>query len=85
MESNFILCMVAATIVALIQVVGLILIIALSTLPAAIASQFVGSVAATIVTSCVLGAAFGCNASDAGDLTQRNLVDSTPLGKCGCP
>ena len=53
------LCMVAVTVVSLIQVVGLILVIALFTLPAAIASQFVGSVAAMIVTSCVLGAAFG--------------------------
>jgi len=36
--------MVAVTVVSLIQVVGIILVIALFTLPAAIASQFVGSV-----------------------------------------
>jgi zinc transport system permease protein len=53
------LCMVAVTVVSLIQVVGLILVIALFTLPAAIAGQFVGSVAAMIVVACALGAAFG--------------------------
>ncbi len=53
------LCMVAVTVVSLIQVVGLILVIALLTLPAAIASQFVGSVAATMAVACILGAVFG--------------------------
>jgi zinc transport system permease protein len=53
------LCMVAVTVVSLIQVVGLILVIALFTLPAAIAGQFVGSVAAMIVVACALGAMFG--------------------------
>jgi zinc transport system permease protein len=53
------LCMVAVTVVSLIQVVGLILVIALLTLPVAIAGQFVGSVAAMIVVACTLGAAFG--------------------------
>jgi zinc transport system permease protein len=53
------LCMVAVTVVSLIQVVGLILVIALFTLPAAIAGQFVGSVAAMIVVACALGAVFG--------------------------
>jgi zinc transport system permease protein len=53
------LCMVAVTVVSLIQVVGLILVIALFTLPAAIAGEFVGSVAAMIVVACVLGAVFG--------------------------
>jgi zinc transport system permease protein len=57
--SVLLLCMVAVTVVALIQVVGLILVIALFTLPAAIAAQFVGSVAAMIVVACVLGAVFG--------------------------
>jgi zinc transport system permease protein len=51
--------MVAVTVVSLIQVVGLILVIALFTLPAAIAGQFVGSVAAMIVAACALGAVFG--------------------------
>jgi zinc transport system permease protein len=53
------LCMVALTVVSLIQVVGLILVIALFTLPAAIAGQFVGSVAAMIGVACMLGAVFG--------------------------
>jgi zinc transport system permease protein len=53
------LCMVAVTVVSLIQVVGLILVIALFTLPAAIAGQFVGSIAAMIVVACALGAVFG--------------------------
>lgn len=38
------LCLVALTVVLLVQVVGLILVIALLTLPAAIAAQYVGSV-----------------------------------------
>ena len=53
------LCMVAVTVVSLIQVVGLILVIALFTLPAAIAGQFVGSVAAMMLVACALGAVFG--------------------------
>jgi zinc transport system permease protein len=53
------LCMVAVTVVSLIQVVGLILVIALFTLPAAIAGQFVRSVAAMILVACALGAIFG--------------------------
>jgi zinc transport system permease protein len=53
------LCMVAVTVVSLIQVVGLILVIALFTLPAAIAGQFVRSVAAMMLVACVLGAVFG--------------------------
>jgi zinc transport system permease protein len=53
------LCMVAVTVVSLIQVVGLILVIALFTLPAAIAGQFVRSVAAMILVACALGAVFG--------------------------
>ncbi len=51
--------MVAVTVVSLVQVVGLILVIALLTLPAAIAGQFVRSIAAMIVLACALGAAFG--------------------------
>jgi zinc transport system permease protein len=53
------LCLVAVTVVSLIQVVGLILVIALFTLPAATARQFVRSVAGMMIWACVLGAAFG--------------------------
>jgi zinc transport system permease protein len=53
------LCMVAVTVVSLIQVVGLILVIALFTLPAATARQFVRSMAGMMITACVLGAVFG--------------------------
>jgi zinc transport system permease protein len=53
------LCMVAVTVVSLIQVVGLILVIALFTLPAATARQFVRSVAGMMIGACVLGAVFG--------------------------
>jgi len=53
------LCMVAVTVVSLIQVVGLILVIALFTLPAAIAGQYVASVGAMILVACGLGAVFG--------------------------
>lgn len=51
--------MVAVTVVSLVQVVGLILVIALLTLPAAIAGQFVGSIAAMIAVACAVGAVFG--------------------------
>jgi zinc transport system permease protein len=53
------LCMVAVMVVSLIQVVGLILVIALFTLPAATARQFVRSVAGMMIGACVLGAVFG--------------------------
>ena len=52
------LCMVALTVVLLIQVVGLILVIALLTLPAAIASQYQGSLLRIMLTAVVLGAIF---------------------------
>ena len=52
------LCMVAVTVVSLVQVVGLILVIALFTLPAATARQFVRSVAGMMIGACVLGAVF---------------------------
>lgn len=51
--------MVAVTVVSLIQVVGLILVIALFTLPAATARQFTGSVVGMMVGGCLLGAVFG--------------------------
>jgi zinc transport system permease protein len=49
------LCMVALTVVLLIQVVGLILVIALLTLPAAIAAQYVASVGRIMVLAIALG------------------------------
>ncbi|MEJ2346759.1 MAG: metal ABC transporter permease [Gammaproteobacteria bacterium] len=52
------LCMVALTVVLLIQVVGLILVIALLTLPAAIAAQYVGTLMRMMVVATVLGMAF---------------------------
>jgi zinc transport system permease protein len=52
------LSMVALTVVGLIQVVGLILVIALLTIPAAIASQYVSSVAKMILVAIVLGIVF---------------------------
>jgi zinc transport system permease protein len=52
------LCMVALTVVLLIQVVGLILVIALLTLPAAIAAQYVGTLMRMMVLATVLGMAF---------------------------
>jgi len=52
------LCMVALTVVLLIQVVGLILVIALLTLPAAIAMQYVGRLHQIMLLSIVLGMLF---------------------------
>lgn len=52
------LCMVAVTVVLLIQVVGLILVIALLTLPAAIAGQFVDSLGRMMVLAVGLGMVF---------------------------
>jgi len=52
------LCMVAVTVVLLIQVVGLILVIALLVLPAAVAAQYVGSVGRIMVLSALLGVVF---------------------------
>ena len=52
------LCMVAVTVVLLIQVVGLILVIALLVLPAAIASQHVGSLGRIMVLATLLGILF---------------------------
>lgn len=49
------LCMIALTVVSLIQVVGLILVLALLTIPAAIARQYVNSVAKMIVIAVILG------------------------------
>jgi zinc transport system permease protein len=52
------LCMVALSVVLLIQVVGLILVIALLTLPAAIASQYVHSLKRIMLLGTVLGILF---------------------------
>jgi len=52
------LCMVALTVVLLIQIVGLILVIALLTLPAAIALQFSGSLIRIMGLAVMFGALF---------------------------
>lgn len=52
------LCMVALTVVLLIQVVGLILVIALLVLPAAIAGQYMRSLAGMMLLAVVLGGLF---------------------------
>ena len=54
------LCLVALTIVLLIQVVGLILVIALLTLPAAIAMQYQSSLKGMMVLAMILGVLFSC-------------------------
>ncbi len=52
------LCLVAVTVVLLIQVVGLILVIALLTLPAAIASQYAHTLIRMMVIATLLGMVF---------------------------
>lgn len=52
------LCMVAVTVVLLIQVVGLILVIALLTLPAAIAAQYFHSLGRMMLAASILGMLF---------------------------
>jgi len=52
------LCLVALTVVLLIQVVGLILVIALLTLPAAIAAQYRSSIKGIMILAIVLGVLF---------------------------
>jgi zinc transport system permease protein len=52
------LCLVAVTVVLLIQVVGLILVIALLTLPAAIAGHYVHSLGGMMLIATLLGGAF---------------------------
>ncbi len=56
--SMLLLCLVALTVVILIQVVGLILVIALLALPAAIAGQYVNSVGKMMLVAMALGALF---------------------------
>lgn len=50
------LCLIALTVVLLIQVVGLILVIALLTLPAAVAAQYAGSLSRMMLIAVLLGA-----------------------------
>jgi zinc transport system permease protein len=52
------LCLVAVTVVLLIRVVGLILVIALLTLPAAVAAQYAATLGRIMVVATLLGAAF---------------------------
>ncbi len=52
------LCLIAITVVLLIQVVGLILVIALLTLPAAIAKQYVHSIGLMMLLAAMLGVLF---------------------------
>ncbi len=71
------LCMVAVTVVSLIQVVGLILVIALFTLPAATARQFVRSVAGMMIAACALGAIVGV--AGLGVSYQTNLPSGATI------
>jgi zinc transport system permease protein len=52
------LCMVAITVVSLIQIVGLVLVLALLTIPAAIANQYVNAVGKMIVFAIIAGMVF---------------------------
>ncbi len=56
--SLLLLCLVALTVVILIQVVGLIMVIALLALPAAIAGQFVNALGKMMLIAMVLGVLF---------------------------
>lgn len=55
---TLLLCMVALTVVLLVPVVGLVLVIALLTLPAAIAVHFVSSLGGIMLVSIILGIVF---------------------------
>jgi zinc transport system permease protein len=71
------LCLVALTVVLLIQVVGLILVIALLTLPAAIASLYTGTLLKIMVLAVVLGCLFttgGLALSYAPDLPSGAMI-----------
>jgi zinc transport system permease protein len=68
---------VAVTVVALVQVAGLILVIALLTMPAAIAGQMVRSVGAMMLVACVAGAVFsvaGLGVSFAADVPSGATI-----------
>ncbi|MEZ5477408.1 MAG: metal ABC transporter permease [Thiolinea sp.] len=71
------LCLIAVTVVLLIHVVGLILVIALLTLPAAIAGHYVRSLGAMMVIATLLGAVFttgGLALSYAPDLPAGPVI-----------
>jgi zinc transport system permease protein len=71
------LCLVALTVVSLMQVVGLILVIALLTIPAAIARQYVNSVAKMMFIAIVLGMIF--TAAGLGISYQANLPSGATI------
>jgi zinc transport system permease protein len=71
------LCLVAFTVVSLIQVVGLILVIALLTIPAAIANQYVNSVAKMMFIAVFLGFIF--TAGGLGISYQLNLPSGATI------
>ncbi len=54
----FLLCLIALTVVLLIQIVGLVLVLALLTLPAAMAAQYTHSLAYRMLISVLLGGFF---------------------------
>ncbi len=71
------LCMVAVTVVLLIQVVGLILVIALLTLPAAIAAQYLNSLGMMMLVASILGMVFtvgGLSISYSADLPSGACI-----------
>ncbi len=71
------LALVAVTVVLLIRVVGLILVIALLTLPAAIAAQYVGSIGRMMLLATALGATFtsgGLALSYGADLPSGSVI-----------
>jgi zinc transport system permease protein len=71
------LCVVAVTVVALVQVVGLILVIALLTLPAAIAGQLVRSIGTMMLVACAAGVVLstaGLAASFAADVPSGATI-----------
>ena len=71
------LCMIALTVVMMMRVVGLIMVIAMLTVPAAISGQFVKDMKQMMVLSCVLGILFtvvGLWLSYAWDLTSGATI-----------
>ena len=69
--------LIALTVVVMMRVVGLIMVIALLTIPAAIAGQFAGGLRRMMLFSCLLGAAFtltGLVLSDALNLTSGATI-----------
>jgi zinc transport system permease protein len=71
------LCLVALSVVLLMRVVGLILVIAMLTIPAAVGSRFTRSLKGMMVLSVVLGIAFnltGLAISYAADLTSGATI-----------